>query len=103
MNFLQFLMNDISLPVIIGMFTYRLLSSLLNDIIIPIIDILLHEHTFYQYNLGLGEDNEIILTDPVDMKNALKNRIGFGIFLRELIIWLVVMFIFYIIFVISQK
>jgi len=103
MNFLQFLLNDISLPVIMGMFTYRLLSSFINDIIMPIIMTFFPSDVFHNYDIVLGEDNEIILSEPVDLKNSVKNHIGTGIFLREFVVWISVMIIFYMIFYITQK
>jgi len=103
MNFIQFLTEYISIAVIAGMFTFRLLSTIIDNLINPLINIIFNEQTFYAYNVSLDEDNELILTDPVDSKGYVKHYIGFGTILRELIIWTVAMFTLFLITAINKK
>lgn len=103
MNFLQFLTEYISLAVIAGMFTFRLLSSIIDNLVNPLINIILHEDTFYTYNISLNTDNEVILTDPINTKGHVKHYIGFGTILREFIIWTVAMFTLFLIASINKK
>ena len=103
MNFIQFLTEYVSIAVIAGMFTFRLLSTIIDNLINPLINMIFNEHTFYAYNVSLDEDNEVILTDPVDSKGYVKHYIGFGTILRELIIWTVAMFTLFLITAINKK
>lgn len=103
MNFIQFLIEYVSISVIAGIFTYRLLSAIIDNLINPLINMIFNEQTFYAYNVSLDENNEIILTDPVNSKGYVKHYIGFGTILREFIIWLVAMFTLFLIISITKK
>ena len=103
MNFIQFLTDYISIAVIAGMFTFRLLSTIIDNLVNPLINMIFNEHSFYAYNVSLDEDNEIILTDPVESKSYVKHYIGFGTVLRELIIWATAMFTLFLITAINKK
>lgn len=103
MNFLEFLTVYISIAVIAGMFTFRLLSSIIDNLVNPLINMIFNEHTFYAYNVSLGEENEIILTDPANSKGYVKHYIGFGTILREFIIWAIAMFTLFLIASITKK
>lgn len=97
MNFLEFLIRYISIGVIAGMFTFRLLSSIIDNLVNPLINMILNEHTFHAYNVSFGEENQIILTDPASSKGHVKHYIGFGTILRESIIWTIAMFVLFLI------
>ena len=103
MNFIQFLTEYISIAVIAGMFTFRLLSTIIDNLINPLINMILNEQIFYAYNVSLNADNEVILTDPVDSTDHVKHYIGFGTILREFIIWTVAMFTLFLIAAINKK
>lgn len=103
MNFIQFLTDYISITVIAGMFTFRLLSSIIDNLINPLINMIFNEQVFYAYNVSLDEHNEVILTDPVDSRGYVKHYIGFGTILRELIIWTAAMFTLFLITSINKK
>ena len=94
-NFLDFLSNNVSISVIAGIFTFRLISSILENIINPLMNIILNENTFYSYNLTIDQDDKVVLTDPVYNLSHAKYYFGFGVVLRELIIWIIAMFILY--------
>lgn len=103
MNFIQFLTGYISISVIAGMFTFRLLSTIIDNLINPLINMIFNEQTFYAYDLSLDADNEVILTDPVASKGYVKHYIGFGTILREFIIWIIAMFTLFLITAINKK
>lgn len=103
MNFTQFLTEYISISVIAGIFTFRLLSTIIDNLFNPLIHMIFNEQTFYAYNISLDEDNKVILTDPVDSNGYVKHYIGLGTILRELIIWLSAMFTLFLITAINKK
>lgn len=94
-NFLDFLSTNVSISVIAGIFTFRLISAVLENIINPLINIILDENTFYSYNMTIDQDDKVVLTDPVNNLNHTKYYFGFGVVIRELIIWIIAMFILY--------
>lgn len=101
-NFSSFITSYVSLSVIAGLFTYRLLNSLLDNIILPLLDIsILPETKFhkltktYNYNKkeinnGINNNNYVYVVQP-------------GIFIKELIIWCFMMLVLYFIYSISIK
>ena len=103
MNFIQFLREYISTAVIAGIFTFRLLSIIIDNLINPLINMIFNEQTLYAYNISLDAENKVILTDPVDSKGYVKHYIGLGTILREFIIWTVAMFILFLIVAINKK
>lgn len=102
LSFSSFLISYVSLSVIAGLFTYRIINSLLENIILPLLDISIlpdkkfHKFTkFYDYN-------------KKSMKNMIKKEdyiyvIKPGIFLKDFIIWCFIMILLYIIYRISKK
>lgn len=103
MNFIQFLTEYVSIAVIAGIFTFRLLSVIIENLINPLINMIFHEQIFYAYNVALDEDNQVLLTDPENSKGYVKHYLGFGIILREFIIWIVAMFTLFLITAINRK
>ena len=94
-NFFQFLSTNIGISVIAGIFTFRLISSILENLINPLINIIIHEHTFYSYNMTIDQNDKVVLTDPVNNLSNTKYYFGFGVVIRELMIWIIAMFILY--------
>jgi large-conductance mechanosensitive channel len=94
-EFFNFLSKYVNLPVISGVFTFRLISVILDNIVIPLIAMILHENIFYSYNLRIDKNHDVILSNPTDLTGAVKYQIGFGTVLREFIIWVIAMFIIY--------
>ena len=103
MEFLQFLREYISIAVIAGMFTYRLLSSIIDNLVNPLINMIFNEYAFYDYNISLNEEHEVILTDPANTNGYVKHYIGLGVILREFIIWSVAMFTLFLAISINKK
>lgn len=102
LNFSSFIISYISLSVIAGLFTYRLLNSLLDNIIFPILDItILPETKFHKltkkFNHKKQEINNII------EKEQYIYEIRPGLFLKELVIWCFIMLILYLIYRITKN
>ena len=102
LNFGSFLISYVSLSVIAGLFTFRLISSFLDTILLPFLDItVLPTVKFHK------------LTKSYDHgKNHKKNEFEKekyiyifqpGIFLKELVIWCMMMIILYFIYKIANK
>lgn len=102
LNFSSFIISYISLSVIAGLFTYRLINSFLDNILFPLLDIsILPDKKFHkltktynnlkqEINSNISNENFVYVIKP-------------GIFLKELIIWCFIMLILYILFRISKK
>lgn len=102
LNFSSFIFSNISLSVIAGLFSYRLLNSLLDNIILPIIDMSVLPETKF-HKLTKTYDYK-----KLEIKNNIKNDqyiyiIKPGIFLKELVIWCFMMLVLYFIYKISKK
>ena len=99
-SFCSFIVSYISLSVVAGFFTYRLLNSFLNNILLPLLDLtLLPEIKFNK------------LTRAYDCKKnkfekIIENReyiyIKPGLFIKELIIWCSMMLFLFCIYKISN-
>jgi large-conductance mechanosensitive channel len=101
-NFSSFIVSYVSLSVIAGLFTYRVLNSFLDNIILPLLDIsILPDTKFHRltkvYNHKKTEIKEII------KKQDIQYVISPGIFLKELIIWCFMMMLLYIIYKLTKK
>ena len=102
LNFSSFIISYVSLSVIAGLFTFRVLNSLLDNIILPILDItVLPETKFHKltktYNHQKKEINNNI------EKNKYIYVIQPGAFLKELVIWCFMMLLLYFIYIITKK
>ena len=102
LNFSSFIISYVSLSVIAGLFTFRLLNSLLDNIILPILDItVLPETKFHKltktYNYQKKEINNNI------QKEQYVYVVRPGIFLKELVIWCFIMLLLYFIYRITKK
>ena len=102
LTFSAFILSYISLSVVAGLFTYRLINSLLDNIILPLLDIsVLPESKFHKFT-------KVYNYKKKEMKNPLKKNqymyiIRPGIFLKDLIIWCFIMILLYLIYIISKK
>lgn len=102
LNFSSFIISYVSLSVIAGLFTFRVLNSLLDNIILPILDItVLPETKFHKltktYNHQKKEINNNI------QKEQYVYVVRPGIFLKELVIWCFMMLLLYFIYRITKK
>ena len=102
LNFSSFIISYVSLSVVAGLFTYRLLNSFLDNIILPLIDLtVLPETKFHKltktYNHKKQEVNHNI------KKEEYMYVIRPGSFIKELVIWCFIMLFLYLIYRISNK
>ncbi len=100
MNYISFVISWISLSVIGGLFTYRLINTILEYLILPILDLsILPSDHFSKLNIGLNEDRQIPQCTFITLttKNPIKYRIELGTILREFIIWFLAITILYLI------
>ena len=99
-SFFQFIGSYISLSVISSLFTYRLINSLLDNIIYPLFDISFLPDKRFSKLSNLFDTNK----NPLDYKklkikdSQYKYVIRPGLFLKELIIWTVIMLIMFLIY-----
>jgi len=101
-TFISFVLSYVTLSVIAGLFTYRLLNSFLYNILLPIIDLtLLPDRKFHKLSKMYNYKKEKI--EILHDKNDYKYIIKPGIFLKELIIWSIAMIILYIIYSFTNK
>lgn len=102
LNFCTFIVSYVSLSVIAGLFTYRLLNSFLDNIILPILDLtVLPETRFHKLTKAFNHKK-------IEINNVFKNEeyvyvIRPGLFIKELIIWCFMMLLLYFIYRISKK
>lgn len=92
---MDFIKSHLTIAVIAGIFTYKLISSYLEYLIYPIIDILLNKNSFEKISLYLDKDLNQKLITPVDLTGTIKIKISFGYVIRETIIWLIAMLILF--------
>lgn len=96
-NFSSFITSYVSLSVVAGLFTYRLLNSFLDNILFPIIDLTLlpetrfhkltktYNHKKEQINQNFKQEEYIYVVRP-------------GSFIKELVIWCFIMLVLYCIY-----
>lgn len=99
-NFYEFLLSNISITVIAGIFSYRLINSFFDYIIFPLLDItILPDKEFAKFSKSFSQDkHEEDIKDILDYYNNNKCVFRFGLFIKELIMWLIVMIILFIIY-----
>lgn len=100
LTFSSFIISYVSLSVIAGLFTYRLLNSFLDNIVLPILDFtILPETKFHKLTKTYDyKKNEI---NPSIEKDKYVYIVRPGLFIKELIIWCFIMLILYFIYYIS--
>lgn len=101
-NFSSFIISYVSLSVIAGLFTFRVLNSFLDNIILPLLDIsILPDKKFHK--LTKIYDHKKTEVKEVIKKEDIKYIIRPGIFLKELVIWCFMMMLLYIIYKLTKK
>ena len=101
-NFGSFLVSYISLSVIAGLFTYKLISSFLDTIFLPFLDITVLP-TIKFHNLSKTFDYTKTETNNTFIKEEYLYEFQPGIFLKELVIWCMMMIILYFLYKITRK
>lgn len=101
LNFCSFVVSYISLSVIAGLFSFRLINSLLDNIILPLLDLtILPDKKFHKMSRMYNNNKQREKLEFKDSDN--KYLIRPGIFLKDVIIWLAVMLILYFIYLTTK-
>ena len=94
-SYFSFIFSFVSLTVIGGIFTYRLINSFLENILLPCLDItILPDDFFSNMNVLLDENKKIVKLTNVNKTN-IKYSLKIGLFLKEVILWFVVISMLY--------
>lgn len=96
-NFLTFIVSYVSLSVIAGLFTYRLLNSFMDNILLPLIDItILPDCKFHKLTSAFNHKKQRI------QNNFNKNEYIYvfrpGLFIKEFVIWCMSILLLYIVY-----
>jgi len=102
LNFSSFIISYVSLSVIAGLFTFRVINSLLDNIILPILDItVLPDTKFHKLTKTFNYEKKEINNDIQKEQYIYVFRPG--IFLKELVIWCFMMLTLYFVYRITKK
>ena len=94
-SYFSFIISFISLSVVAGLFTYRLINSFLEDVLLPCLDITILPNDFFlNMNILLDRNKKIIKLTNVDNSN-IKYSLNLGLFLKEFILWIIIITILY--------
>jgi large-conductance mechanosensitive channel len=101
-HFGSFIVSYISLSVIAGLFTYRLLNSFLDNILLPFLDItILPDKHFHKLTKVYNNHKKEI--DPILEEDKYQYIFKPGLFLKELIIWSFLIMILFLIYKFTNK
>jgi large-conductance mechanosensitive channel len=99
-TFPEFIISYVSLSVIAGLFSFKVVNSLLDNIILPILDItILPDKKFIKFSSFYNCNKKKI--KPLFNNNDVQYAIRYGMFIKDLIIWLFVMIILFMLYKIS--
>jgi large-conductance mechanosensitive channel len=102
LTFFQFIISYVSLSVIAGLFTFRLLNSLMDNIILPLLDLtILPDAKFHKLTRVYNHKKENV--DNNVNKNEYVYIVKPGLFIKELVLWCFMMIILYTIYKITRK
>jgi len=96
-TFVQFIFSNMSISIIGGLFSYRLLNSFLDNILFPLLDISILPNCKFN-NLSIIYDAN---KTPLKQVTCDKNYVyvfNHGKFIKELIIWAVIMIFLFILY-----
>lgn len=102
LSFGSFILSYVSLAVVAGLFTYRLINSFLDNIVLPLLDLsVLPERKFHKLTKVYDHRKR-------EVNKPIKNSeymyvIRPGLFLKELVMWCFIMLILYFIYRITKK
>ena len=101
-NFATFIISYVSLSVIAGLFTFRLLNSLLDTILLPLIDITILPNCKF-HKLTKSYDYKKKNTESKFNNKDYVYVFQPGIFIKEFVIWSFMMIVLYLIYSITKK
>jgi large-conductance mechanosensitive channel len=92
-----FMEKSLTVTVIAGMITMRLITSILNDLVQPAVDMLIFEKLFHSMTLTYDQNMHIVKNSKA--VNPITYTFNFGNVLRELITWIALMTLLYLIYI----
>lgn len=94
MSLIEFISNYITISVLIGLFTYRMINSFLENIFYRIIDFkILPDSFFWDFNKVYNVNGERIHAKY--NRDKVEHPIMYGKFLKDFITWITLITIFY--------
>ena len=103
MNFVEFLFTYLTIAMIANLFTYRFISSIVDNFISPLVDIIIHDDLFHHYNIHFDKNLKLVLASTVNKSKTISYSFNLGAILKEFISWVVIMFTLYIISIFTKK
>lgn len=103
MNFFQFVFTYLTITMIANLFTFRFISSIVDNFISPLINIIIHDDLFHHYNIHFDKKLQLVLVTTVNTSKTISYSFNFGVILKEFITWLIVMFILFAILLFTKK
>lgn len=102
LNFPDFIISYISLSVIAGLFTYRVINSFLDNILFPILDLtILPDSKFIKLSSVYNQNKNLINNILKSSENTYTIR--YGLFIKDLLIWIFIMILLFMIYKITLK
>lgn len=102
MEFINFIKSHLTISVIAGIFTYKLISAYLEYLINPIFNMIINKSNFESISLYYDTNLNQKLITPVDNSGTIKYHIGIGYIIRETIIWIIAMAVLFGIYYITK-
>lgn len=95
-NFIDSMKQSINFQVILGLLAFRVVSTLIEKVILPLVNIyLLDEDIFRKFNIFINKDTKkIVLIEPVKDKQ-LKYEIHLGGLFKDILVFLSVFTLYY--------
>jgi len=102
LSFSSFIVSYISLAVIAGLFTYRVINSFLDNIMLPLLDFTVLPDKKFHKLTKVYDYRKKEIQKPIK-KEEYMYVIRPGLFLKEFIIWCIIMVLLYLIYRITKK
>ena len=97
-NYFSLLGNSVNMSVVLGLLAFNVITTFLQKVFFPLTNLYLLEDDFFRkLNLFINKrDKDLRLITPIEDKNV-QIEIGFGYFLKELILFFLIFTLFYIV------
>lgn len=94
-NITKFFKSSVSRSVIAGVFTYKLLSTIIENFIEPLFSLFVPHKWFVSFNRYYDGNVNSLKVNEVSMKDPVKYKFRFGRIFREAVVWCIAMMIIY--------
>ena len=103
LTFPEFIISYVSLSVIAGLFTFRVINSFLDNIIFPIIELTILPDSHFMPLSVAYDMNKNEINNSQEENGDYQVAIRFGLFIKEFIIWFFIMVLLFMLYKISFK